>query len=628
MAGKAKAFIRVDLSDKDAVAKLRKLQKEFQEAGGKIKTSFGDKIAKLGLQMQALDIGIKWAQRLGGAILDVSRDIDFAAKSSRQLGLQSTADFIALKHGADQAGVGMEQLRMALVQMQKQGLRIEDVADEIQSIEDPTKRVQRAMELLGTEAGPRVLTLLEGGSEGIRRFREEADELGITVSDQVAGKFEHLNDTLDRMQKAAKGARVQLAAAFADDIIVLVKSVGVFVNDLGLRLNIMWKTARLVFVSIPLAVAEMWNATLHYTEVGTNQLLSLFDGLAKALPETVRKFMGFESGAPRVDFSGLQIDTTVLKQAMTNAELDLRQAVGETPVLARLLNMPAPGDTDDGGDNNGDKDKAEALKRAQRMAKNQLDGYLKGTSAAASEYRDRIEEAQREIDLLISFDEAARDEEDRRRGLGFAGRLREDFGKALGVIDEQKQVMRGKLADLATEGVNMFANMGQGIASAFQAAFSGGDFGAALQQIIGQQLVTLGSQLIQAGAYTLAMAALASIPFIGNAFGGPPAAAAAFALAPLAIAAGTGLVAAGSAMGASGAEVQARAQARSGRRTPSAGPGGSAPVVRTAAPRMGPDFGNMGGSGGAQVVNINFSGVAVDRRRVSRDVRDALEGRA
>lgn len=624
MPGKAKTFIRVDLSDKEAIAKLRKLQKEFEAAGGKIKTSFGDKLAKFGLQSTGILNAIAGARKLADTMLDVSQQVDFAAKSSRQLGLQSTADFIALRHGADQAGVGMEQLRMGLVMLNKQGLELGEVADEIANIEDPTARMQRAMELLGTEAGPRVLTLLENGSAGLQRMREEADLLGLTVSDNTAAKFEELNDTLDRVRKAGTGAARQLAASMVDTLIPLIKKAAIFAEDIGLRLRVVWEFASLAFNGIALGFSKMWNGMLRAAEASINAFVDIIWRGAEALPAGFRDMLGVGGKPPRMDFSGFELDTSIIESEMEAAGRRLLAAAGKQPIMAMVFGQSA---VEAGAGGNGVKTKAErekeAKERAKAMAKAQLEGMRKGFGSAIDEYRDKLAEEARELALLVSFDDAARDEEDRRRDLGFAGRLREDFDRVFQVIDEQKQPMRSALSGVASMGVEAFANMGQAIGSAFEAAFSGGDFGAALQMVIGQQLVMMGTSLVNAGVFTLAMAALAAIPVIGEAFGGFKAAGMALALAPVAIATGSGLIAAGSAMSAGGAEIQSRAQARSNRANPARGAGGGAPFVRSESSVPG-SVASAGG--GDQVININFDRAVVDKRRVARDVKDALAG--
>lgn len=219
----------------------------------------------------------------------------------------------------------------------------------------------------------------------------------------------------------------------------------------------------------------------------------------------------------------------------------------------------------------------------------------------------------------------AEEEAERRQGLGFAGRLTEDFEAALDVVVEKGSLLNQGLARVANQGVQTFAQMGGAIAASLQASFQGGDFGAALAQILGGQLVSLGTSLVNAGVYTLTMAQLAAIPIIGLAFGGPPASAMGLGLAPVAIAAGAGLIAAGSALGAHGAAVNQRATARSGAST--AGGRGSQIEPRAFEgdrfPRSRGRFrGDDLGPGRAPViVNVNFN-APQDPRRAARALKD------
>lgn len=624
--GKAKAFVRIDLRDKDAVDKIRKLQKQFENTGKKVQSSFGSKLAKLGLQFQAIDLGIRAVRNLGNAVLDVARQVDEAAKSARQLGLTFN-EFTALRHGADQAGVGMEQLRMAIVQAQRQGLTLDQVADRLASIEDPTKRVREAMNILGTEAGPRVLTLLENGSAGLEAMREESRLLGLAIGDEAAADFEHFNDTLDVIIKSGQGWIRQVAADWIPTITEWVKFAAVGAEWVGRQFSITFKALEVAWRGLMVMGAEVWNGFVIVLREGFNAVVSGINHLTGILPDRVKEFIGLgPGGIPKITFEGITIDTKPLIDGMNKANVELLQAVAKDPdsVLATLFfRKQVGGGARRGGDPGpiGEKADKEAEKAAKERAKKLAAARLRGLKAGIAEFNRDLEREAEMLDRMNADFEALRE---RRQKDGIAERLEDGFSRALDVIDERGSEIQSGLARFAAESVSTFANFGSMIGSAFEAAFSGGDFGAALQQLIGQQLVQMGTSLIQSGVYTLAMAALASIPIIGNAFGGPPAAAAAFALAPLAIAAGTAMVAGGSAMAKSGAEIQARNQR--GKSTPVRGRGGSAPQVRSATPRMGPDFGGGGGGGGDQTINVYLS-PSVDRRRTAREIRDTLNGR-
>lgn len=92
--------------------------------------------------------------------------------------------------------------------------RFELIADRLAAIEDPTRRAGVAMQLLGRN-GVKLLPLFANGAEGMRAMREEARELGFSLSNENAASAAVLTDAMNRLKRTIEGSVIQLGAALA-----------------------------------------------------------------------------------------------------------------------------------------------------------------------------------------------------------------------------------------------------------------------------------------------------------------------------------------------------------------------------------------------------------------------------
>jgi hypothetical protein len=91
---------------------------------------------------------------------------------------------------------------------------MEVLADKIASIEDPTLRAAAAMETFG-RGGSALLPMFAGGAAGIRAMRQEARDLGLTISTDTAAGAAKLNDALGRAKSTIRGIALSIGASLA-----------------------------------------------------------------------------------------------------------------------------------------------------------------------------------------------------------------------------------------------------------------------------------------------------------------------------------------------------------------------------------------------------------------------------
>ena len=87
-------------------------------------------------------------------------------------------------------------------------------ADAISKVEDPAKKTQLAMDIMG-RSGTEMLSVMNEGSEGIRKMREESRLAGETMGQEQVEGAAAANDAMRRLSGAFGGLTQQLVLKFA-----------------------------------------------------------------------------------------------------------------------------------------------------------------------------------------------------------------------------------------------------------------------------------------------------------------------------------------------------------------------------------------------------------------------------
>lgn len=77
-----------------------------------------------------------------------------------------------------------------------------DIADKISRFEDGANKTALAAALFGEELGPRLVSALNLGRDGIQRTLEEAANLGFVIDTQATDAAEKFNDQLSKLQRS------------------------------------------------------------------------------------------------------------------------------------------------------------------------------------------------------------------------------------------------------------------------------------------------------------------------------------------------------------------------------------------------------------------------------------------
>lgn len=195
---------------------------------------------------------------VGDLIGSIKEKADLS-KEAKALGLP-VASFQALKAAAESAGVDTNGLKEALINMSgkvssaaggnaalsasfaKVGLNAQalkgmgmdqqflQIADALAAVPNAGDRAQLALQLLGEEAGKKLLPILSQGSAAVKKFADEQKRTGQALSESDAAKIQAAAKAMPRIAAAFDGVWTRITVAAAP---IIEKLAGVATKILG-----------------------------------------------------------------------------------------------------------------------------------------------------------------------------------------------------------------------------------------------------------------------------------------------------------------------------------------------------------------------------------------------------------
>jgi hypothetical protein len=223
MASASIGSLRVDLGLDSA-----KFTKGVKQAENQL-TKMGKSIAKVGAV-----VSVASAVIIAGVKSNIAA-ADQAGKTAQKIGLGVEA-YTELAHAADMSGVSVTEFEGSMSKLARTmidtpdkltglGIAVEDaagkmrssedvlndLADKLASMPDGAEKTALAFDLMG-RSGTSMIPMLAGGAKGLKEMREEAQSLGITISEDTFKAAEQFQDNLSRLGKAASGIGTQITA--------------------------------------------------------------------------------------------------------------------------------------------------------------------------------------------------------------------------------------------------------------------------------------------------------------------------------------------------------------------------------------------------------------------------------
>jgi hypothetical protein len=201
-----------------------------------------DGVMKFGKQLAA-------AFAVGTLVNGIQRNIDAMddlSKAVAKVGI-GAEDLQRLRYAADLSGVSAEQLDKAVgklaigmgdlakgtsdtaVALRSLGAKsgegpvetLKRISDQFQKMPDGIEKTSLAIQLFGKTVGPDMIPLLNAGGDALQDLANEADKFGGVLSGGTLQAAEAFNDNLSRLQRTASGIGAQLSAGLLPMLVAI-----------------------------------------------------------------------------------------------------------------------------------------------------------------------------------------------------------------------------------------------------------------------------------------------------------------------------------------------------------------------------------------------------------------------
>lgn len=164
----------------------------------------------------------KWAAGIGAAAVAVggamykavestAKSLDTVDKGSQRMGI-AAEKYQELAYAAGLSGVQMTTMEAAAKKLEGTDLNMDDALNSILAIGDESERTQAAIDLFGESIAYKMTPLLAAGAEGMDEMREEANALGLVMSEDTVKAGASMNDTISKVTQSFSTLKNNLAA--------------------------------------------------------------------------------------------------------------------------------------------------------------------------------------------------------------------------------------------------------------------------------------------------------------------------------------------------------------------------------------------------------------------------------
>lgn len=180
----------------------------FAAVGAQRLASVGDQLdktaARTGVNVRSLS-QLKFAAEQTGSGLETLEKGFFGLSRSVYDAQRGSVEAV---DAFDRLGLSTDQLSMLSAEQQ-----LLAVGDALSKVEDSTIRGALAQKLLG-RSGRQLLPMFAAGADGLAKLRQEADDLGITLTETETQLGARLTDAMNRGKRATEALSIRFAATF------------------------------------------------------------------------------------------------------------------------------------------------------------------------------------------------------------------------------------------------------------------------------------------------------------------------------------------------------------------------------------------------------------------------------
>ena len=240
---------------------LKSLEKQYRDFGnvasqqlkaaGGAMQEYGSKLESVGKKFSVLSGAAAGAlTAMGGLAYKTVQNADELNTMAKQTGL-STDELQRMQYASDLIDVSLDDMTGAVTKLKKQmagsgttfaelGVEVKnadgsmrdatdvfyDTLEALSHIENETERDQKARAIFGRSADS-LAGIIDDGGAALKQYGDEAEALGLVLSEDTLGNLNDINDTIDKTKAQVGGSLAQLGATLAKTLApVLDKVVG------------------------------------------------------------------------------------------------------------------------------------------------------------------------------------------------------------------------------------------------------------------------------------------------------------------------------------------------------------------------------------------------------------------
>ena len=258
------ALQRDIISTEHEIKNLENATKQFGSVGiqqiagvGKELQNFGGKVEAAGQKLKGISTA---AAGLEGAMVGVGLKAITTADDLNTMAAQtglSTAEIQKFQYASDRIDVSLDTMTGALAKMKKNmtgqpelwealGISVTewsggpmrdakdvfyDAIEALSKIQNETLRDQVAMELFGKSAD-QLAGIIDDGGAALRAYGEEAEQMGLILSDEVLGSLNQTNDQIDKAKAQLQAGLLQLGATIAQVLAPIIEKLAEFIQKI------------------------------------------------------------------------------------------------------------------------------------------------------------------------------------------------------------------------------------------------------------------------------------------------------------------------------------------------------------------------------------------------------------
>lgn len=183
---------------------------------GEEASSLGDKLSK------GIGTAAKWgagivagATAVGGAMIAMAKEsassLDVIDKGSQRMKV-SAESYQELAYAAGLSGVEMSTLEKAAKSLEGTDLNLDDALNSIMALGTAEERSAAAAELFGETVAYNMTPLLNAGAEGFNAMKQEANDLGLVMSQDSVTAGASMNDMFSKIEQTVGTLKTALAS--------------------------------------------------------------------------------------------------------------------------------------------------------------------------------------------------------------------------------------------------------------------------------------------------------------------------------------------------------------------------------------------------------------------------------